>query len=874
MKSTRLSWLALAFSPAAALAISVAEVQYSSGPGSAGTWPSDLVGQTVTTSGVVTATDYLGGRFFIQDPAGGPWSGVLVWNTSIQPDPGDLLQITGTVVEYNGHTEINPVTAHVVQASNQPLPAPMLLQSQQVAAEEPWEGVLLRIQNLSVTSVQNNFGEWQVSDGSGSCQVDDVFFPLSQTGVTLQAGMGVAAITGIGDYQYGSHAINPRSPSDIQFTGSGLALVAGSTDLVVGGSATCWLSCGTLQAEDQVNGYSIDLVVPPSLASLDGVVTAGTLSAGRQPQLQALGGGSYRIGLAAGAVLSGSTPLLGLTLHGLVAGEGVLDLQGAILGADTLQTLGDGPLHVLPPAEAIGDTLTLIMKPLLNIPAIVIQGQAFDAWAAAPAGTAGWSAALLRDGLRQELTIDSVAFDTDEQWWHLVLRTPATGWHGLADLELGCDAVSADVSWNAVQVLPALPEEYWIAQVTDTHLPTHMYYTEAGALQDSSSMQDLRAVFEDLAVIHPAFILHTGDLVNEGELEDFLQARYYTRSQRLLAEAPAPLYLVGGNHDLGGWDATPPSDGTSRRDWWRFFGWPRLASPPAGAPARTQDYRFSYGNLFLVGLEAWVNYDNYLPAIYGSTSFRAAQLAWLQQTLAEAAPGQHKLLFYHMDFADQLDQAALGVELSLWGHVHGDSGSLAGPPWSLSTDQCTDNSCAFRLIRVTPDGLQPRETLHACGSDPLQVHWSGPNDGSRDSLSVQVVNGYPLAFPEAALTVRLAPGLGNITATGAAITQVLQGTGGTVVELEYTLAAQQTRQITVSGSPVVLESPVLWLETGGGLVRLHWNEVAGAAGYRVERQIQPAGGWEDVSGQGEFTGTGWQQPLSAGVTVYRVIAVD
>ncbi|MCB1048795.1 MAG: metallophosphoesterase, partial [Calditrichaeota bacterium] len=477
------------------------------------------------------------------------------------------------------------------------------------------------------------------------------------------------------------------------------------------------------------------------------------------------GGGSYRIELTAGVVLSGSTPLLGLSLQGLSLGEGVLDLQSAILGADTLQALGDGPLHVLPTAEAIGDTLTLIMKPLLNIPAIVIQGDSFDAWADAPQGSSGWSAALLRDGLRQNLDVLSASYDPAEEWWHLVLGTPSTGWHGLADLELACDTRPTDVSWNAVQVVPALPGSYWIAQVTDTHLPTHRYYTEQGALQDSSSMQDLRAVFEDLAVINPAFILHTGDLVNEGELEDFLQARYYTKAQRLLAEAPAPVYLVGGNHDTGGWDATPPSDGTARRDWWRFFGWPRLADPPAGAPARTQDYSFSYGDLFLVGMEAWVNYDNWLPAIYGNTSFRAAQMSWLQQTLAQATPQQHKLLFYHMDFSNQLDLGALDVELALYGHIHSDSGSLNGPPWELATDQCTDNSCAFRLIRVTPAGLQPRETLHACGSDPLQIHWSGPNDGSLDSLTAQVVNGYPLAFPEAALSVRLAPGLSQITAS-------------------------------------------------------------------------------------------------------------
>ena len=128
--------------------------------------------------------------------------------------------------------------------------------------------------------------------------------------------------------------------------------------------------------------------------------------------------------------------------------------------------------------------------------------------------------------------------------------------------------------------------------------------------------------------------------------------------------------------------------------------------------------------------------------------------------------------------------------------------------------------------------------------------------------------------PEASLTVRLAPGLGNITATGATISQVLPCPEYTLVELEYALAAQQTRQITVSGSPAVLEAPVLWLETGGGVVNLHWEAVIGAASYRVERRDPMLGGWCDVSGSGEFTGTGWRQSLSAGVSVYRVIAVQ
>ena len=56
------------------------------------------------------------------------------------------------------------------------------------------------------------------------------------------------------------------------------------------------------------------------------------------------------------------------------------------------------------------------------------------------------------------------------------------------------------------------------------------------------------------------------------KLEDYLGSRYYSRAQQLLREFQVPVYLTAGNHDLGGWDDTPPADGTARRDWWRTGG--------------------------------------------------------------------------------------------------------------------------------------------------------------------------------------------------------------------------------------------------------------------------------------------------------------
>lgn len=855
----------------AAGAIPISEVQFSSAPGAGGTWPSDREGQTVQIEGVVTATGYIGSRFFLQDAAAA-WSGVLIWDQDIQPAVGDRLTITGTVLEYGGHTEISPVSDWELVASNQPLPEPVLLSSGQVDGEEAWEGVLVRLENPSVTQAPDNYGQWWVDDGSGACEVDDVFFPLADGDFDPQPGAVLAGLTGIADFQYGSHAINPRSPQDFQLFG-GLWISARDTQLALEETAVCWLDCGALAPVDGVDGYSVEFALPPELVALSEVVTEGTLSAGREIALASQGAGQFTLQLPAGAPLVGEGPLVGLALEGLAVGSGTLAIQTATLGETELAQLDDGRLTVAAPPEAIGDTLTLIMRPLLNIPEIVEQDAVFTAWADAPPTAGDWSAALLREGLRQELAVESAAFDAAEQWWRLELRAPAAGWTGLSDLELACDAAPTDVSRHAVQLLEQRPESFWIAHVTDTHLPTHMFYTEPGALEDSSSMADLRAVFADLAVIQPAFVLLTGDLVNEGELEEFLQARYWTRAQRLLAECPAPVYLVAGNHDLGGWDATPPPAGTSRQDWWRFFGWPRLADPPPGAPARTQDFFFDYGPLRVVGLESWINYEGWLPAVYGGESFRTQQLDWLQQTLAQAGPEQRRVLIYHEDFSDQLDLPALDVELALHGHIHSDNGSLNGPPWSLATDQCTDGGCSFRLIRVTPAGLQPQATQHACDGDPLRVFWNGPNDGSRDSLTATVVNDYPLAFPEARVEARLSPEVGDVAIAGGELRQLIRTPLCTLVEIGIDLDAEASLVVTVSGIAPSLEAPLLEATYAGGVLTLGWAAVPGATDYRVESSQGPGLPWTDASAQGVFVAGGWRQAVPGGQRLYRVIAL-
>jgi 3',5'-cyclic AMP phosphodiesterase CpdA len=330
-----------------------------------------------------------------------------------------------------------------------------------------------------------------------------------------------------------------------------------------------------------------------------------------------------------------------------------------------------------------------------------------------------------------------------------------------------------DTTRHAVEVIVDFKQDYYFIHITDTHLPTHRYHYQTGADTDSSEMVDLRKVIADINIINPEFVLITGDLVNEGELEDYLNRRYYSKAQRMLTEFEVPTYLTAGNHDIGGWSSTPPSDGTARRDWWRFFGWKRLDSPPPGAPWYTQNYSFDYGPVHYVALEAYDNYDYWRYGIYGSDSFTSGQMQWLSQDLAAASGSAAQVLFYHYDFSRQINLNALGVEMALWGHIHRDAGSLAGPPYNLATDNVCDGARSYRLVRVSDGTLHPSPTISAGNAGRnLEVDFEPANNGTVDSVTAYITNNLAERFEHAMLQFNMPLECDSVTVTGGTLLAV------------------------------------------------------------------------------------------------------
>ncbi|MCK4447891.1 MAG: metallophosphoesterase, partial [Candidatus Marinimicrobia bacterium] len=634
-----------------------------------------LNGQIVSTSGMVTAATgiYHPQRTFIADSSGGPWSGILLWDSTatFHANEGDEVRVQGKVFEDNGLTGIVIKSGEILGHNNSLPPAEMIntgdISSGSMKAEI-YEGVLIQLSNVFVSDPNLGNGEWLIDDGSGACRVDDDADSLIYE--VPSSGSPITSIIGIVNYSDDNYKLEPRYLQDIFET---------------------------------------------------------------------------------------------------------------------------APIP-------IGDTLTVIQRPIQTIPALVVPGDVLSIECDADPTTSVWTVELLRGQLQIPLEVQSAVYDPNTLWWTILVTIPDVPFYDLYDLKVTVDGGIEDISRNAVSVIQEYKDDYYFIHITDPHLPTHLYYRDAGFEKDSSEMVDLREVINDINIINPEFVLLTGDLVNEGELEEHQHHRYFTRAQRILAELDVPFFLTSGNHDLGGWRDTPPPDGTARRTWWQFFGWKRLNDPPPGAPLYTQNYSFDYGPVHYIGLEVYINYDEWRDEIYGGTSFTSGQIQWLNDNLAAATESVSQVLFYHYDFKEELDLNALGVDMALWGHTHQDAGDIdGGYPFNISTRAVCDGNRAYRLIRVLNGVLQPSQTISAgWDGNNLSVEFRPANDGTHSSVTAEINNLLNEQFEQARLRFNMPKSDNSIAVAGGKLVQVDSTDVITICYVEVDIQPLSTQTVTIS----------------------------------------------------------------------------
>lgn len=184
--------------------LSIRDIQYTTAADGA----SPLAGQTVTFSGTVTALN--NDKFYIQD-AEAAWSGLYIYNTNSDRTPArnDNVTVTGTIKEYNGLTEVDPVSAVVNNGATTSINGLALASISEIA--EPYESVL-----VTVTGTCTNIGgakKWTISDGTSIVVFGLAYTPTVGTSYT---------VTGIVDWfgQDGIWELKPRDENDIVVGGT------------------------------------------------------------------------------------------------------------------------------------------------------------------------------------------------------------------------------------------------------------------------------------------------------------------------------------------------------------------------------------------------------------------------------------------------------------------------------------------------------------------------------------------------------------------------------------------------------------------------------------------------------------------------------
>lgn len=468
------------------------------------------------------------------------------------------------------------------------------------------------------------------------------------------------------------------------------------------------------------------------------------------------------------------------------------------------------------PWNAPGDMLSVIQAPLLNIPAIHIPGETLHITCLAPANTTNWQAELIHNHKTIPLQITNTQWLYEPNRWELSASIPNVPIFELYDLRVTASGGIDDSTQNAVKIIPSRKENYYFVHITDAHMPNRLFYPNAGYETDSLEVNDFRAVLEDINIINPEFVLFTGDVINEGELEAFAGQYWYGWAQRVISQSKVPIYLTVGNHDVGGWNATPPPQGSARRNWWKYFGWSWLDNTDANWGKYTQDYSFTYLNTHYIGLEAYDNYDNWRAQIYGGQSFILSQMQWLNSELM-MHPDKKKLLFFHYDFSDQLNAEALGVDMLLWGHTHRNSGSITSFPYNLSTRSVCDQNRAYRVIRVNNEQFEPYNTIYAgSAGNTLYSAFLPSNEAIADSVLAMVVNNQPISFENSLLRFNMpASDNARYEVYNGVLQQVDRGPDANVCYVQVNLLAGSSQYVSVvahydtSNSDEQLPSPSL-----------------------------------------------------------------
>jgi hypothetical protein len=197
------------------------------------------LGAVVSLSGIVTAdTAHIAlyapdaTAWYLQS-TNMPWSGIWLATSDSAGQAqlaatrnGDSITVTGTVQEEFEVTRLGNISAVVKHSSGNPEPSPLVLSTGSFnvgngnPGAEPYEGMLVRFNNVVVIDTIPQYYEYTVNDGSGAVVVlqggiNNFSVISTETGKTiLKPKDRISSLTGVVYYSFNQYKIVPRTDAD------------------------------------------------------------------------------------------------------------------------------------------------------------------------------------------------------------------------------------------------------------------------------------------------------------------------------------------------------------------------------------------------------------------------------------------------------------------------------------------------------------------------------------------------------------------------------------------------------------------------------------------------------------------------------------
>ncbi len=199
-----------------------------------GTNGSTYAGQLVNVEGIVTVApgelNSPGSQWIIEDPEGGPWSGIFVYESSGSNVlfRGDMVRISGTISEFDTGTELNPQRGDAVQVLSYGNAQPPILAftSTDLDTTEALEYVMVRSFMSTVVDTIAATDNYYLQDTVS----DSLLRANPMTAVSLAPLPDDTQIaTGLLDVRFGGNAIAPRDDNDLQLFATGIESGAPAT---------------------------------------------------------------------------------------------------------------------------------------------------------------------------------------------------------------------------------------------------------------------------------------------------------------------------------------------------------------------------------------------------------------------------------------------------------------------------------------------------------------------------------------------------------------------------------------------------------------------------------------------------------------------